>query len=199
LVEYPDTVFINTLVEVTVNPCPVTKYLSSVFPTNEEYTIGEGPRIMGVYAFSQVQDCGYAQSYSVTSLPSFIIHDPVLNNFAVNTYSLSNEQSLSVTVISSITVPADYTGLTFNDIEHEFTFTFVIINPCRTTVLEAFTMPDISLHVRQSPGVTETIPFVYDSADQEYSSGSGNLCGDRIYEIYSPSGGDISPVSISGN
>lgn len=88
-----------------------------------------------------------------------------------------------MTLRSEIQVPDDQTKSTFTTWAQEFTFQVIMVDPCKTSTLNDFTLLDMSRSVKQMPASQ-----VLEKPQDQVSLAYGNLdgfayCGDRLFEI----------------
>ena len=106
---------------ITINPCQVTNFINVQAMGDITYRLGNPDLTQGTYS---VQDspgaCGYEQTFAVTGLPAFAMHDESSRTFTVFEtldHSLIGRYPVKITV--SVSVPNDYTKTSFTTKTHE--------------------------------------------------------------------------------
>ena len=87
---------------ITIDPCQVTAFTGTVTPANGSYEAAADAMTSFSYGFEQVNACGYAETYEVTNVPTFVTHNAVDKDFTVFTKDLDHVGSHTITIISTI-------------------------------------------------------------------------------------------------
>ena len=80
-------------------------------------------------------------------------------------------------------MPDDHTFATYTTWAQEFTFQVVMIDPCKTSILNDFVVEDMSRSVKQMPS-SQKLVKPQDSVSQSYGNLDGfTYCGPREFQI----------------
>ena len=137
------------------------------------------------YGFEQVNACGYQETYEVTNLPSFVTHNTVAKDFTVFTDNLEHVGSHTVTVVSTIQVPTDFTQATMNPISAQTEFVINVVATCDATMFVEWSLQDSSFAANvKGEEVSGSIGPVKDAVSQIKGNADGvSFCGKRLYRI----------------
>ena len=112
---------------IRVQPCQVDTYSRVIVAGPINFNIGKPTYIDGLYSFGEDPICDYAETVTVTNLPSFVTHN---NGSADFTISEINDLSLIgeyvITIRSQICVPDDYTKNTCTTMADEYDFSIYV-------------------------------------------------------------------------
>lgn len=96
---------------------------------------------------------------------------------------MSLDGTYTVTISSAIQVPTDYTKTTFTTWEDSYTFDIIMIDPCKTSTLDPFTILPMENSVKAGLD-TQTITDPTDVVSRTYGTQDGYAyCGPRAFEI----------------
>ena len=170
--------------EIHIQACIITAYeLQDAIP-NLEYTIGDPGFESTSYLFRETPECSYPESVTLTDLPFFLQHQQKQKNILIaQTDDLSLDGSYTVTLRSEIQVPDDHTLASYTTWAQEFSFTIVVIDPCKASSLGDFAVEDMSRSVKQTPN-SQALVKPTDTVSLNYGSQDGYAyCGRRVFEI----------------
>ena len=85
-----------------VNPCQINSFEGTFTPQAGLYEVGADSLKSFSYEFTQINECGYTESYEVLDLPSFVTHNTVTKDFSVQTNELTDVGSYTITVETTI-------------------------------------------------------------------------------------------------
>ena len=167
--------FVQELVEIPlelrVQGCAITSFTASPADLGTfTYTVGDATTTLGPYTLIQDDDCGYVPTQVLlVQAPSDTLPDPSWFTFNSNsndflitkTEELDYVGTYNLKVEATIQVPDGFDG-NFLPRVVEIPFVMEVLNPCESTVLEAFTIPDMETSVlAANPAieiVTELVP-----------------------------------------
>ena len=167
----------------TVNPCS-TSYAAVTKTTTITYTIGSASLTSSAYSFTQTPDCGYIDFVTLTNLPSFAVHKKATKDFTVvKTENRGLAGTTTVTIKGYISEPDDYLTQTFTDKSVTYTFDIVMVDPCASTVIDAYAIADMSTAAFGTPDI-QTLAIPLDSVGKLYGDKSGRTyCGGKTVTI----------------
>lgn len=172
---------------ITVNPCETT-ITSNTMPTGLTYTIGAASMTGGSYSFDQSPDCNYGITVELTNDQFFLIHQQFTNNFLIpTTENRDLEGTYTVSLRGYLNQPNDYTMTTTTAKEVNYDFDVIMVDPCDTTTLEAYTINDMLTEVHGTADV-QVLSTPTDTVAQLYGDRSGEtFCGVKTFTIQSVS------------
>ena len=134
---------------VQIEECIINAYEVSQKMQTLTYIIGDPDFFSAPYSFDETPVCNYPEIVTVTNLPSFATHRESDSNFKIaKNENLALDGTYTVTLRSEIHVPTDYTKTVFTTWYKEYTFDIVMIDPCKTSTIDDFTVPDMAVSVK---------------------------------------------------
>lgn len=117
------------------------------------YNIGEPEVTGGLYVFDETPVCNYAETVTIQNLPNFVTHNESLGHFTI---AQNNDLSLiggyTVTILSEIQIPDDYTASSFTTLSVEYDF-FVQIEKCIITKYQSTSILLPMTYIIGDPGI----------------------------------------------
>lgn len=131
--------FVEYDFHIQIEECIISAYDASKVIPDLTYIIGDPDFTSTSYLFDETPVCNYPETVTVTNLPGFALHNEQSKDFSIS----KNEQhdldgTYTVTLRSEIQVPDDYTKTTFTTWHQEYTFDIIMIDPCKSSVLDDF-------------------------------------------------------------
>lgn len=178
--QFEDAPIVFNTVQIDLRVCVITRIDAPTQPVSTEYLIfALSPLDIDLSSpgFVQQPACGYPLSETFTwEIPPGA---PITQtgNYAIQVSSTtaSDRDVYTVKLIDS----ANYAG-TGKTYSNEISFTVTVTDPCLTTTLATFVIPNVSIEA----GLTDVFEFaeVTDSAADSVSSAT--ICGERTYSVY---------------
>ena len=148
LINSPDIGRIETFTA-TVNPCLVESFTTVETIGSFTYEVGIGRVTTSPFRFAvDPAACDIQQEVRVTGNPAYMLLDLDRSVLVVeNDDEKTLETSYTVTIVSKISYPTDYTMSSYDSREQSFSFTLDIVNPwlvdCNEVTIHPFPLNDL--------------------------------------------------------
>ena len=158
-----------TTVTVIVNPCQVTELIGAILEVPIVYPLHTPVMIGALYSFTQTKDCGYVPVIEVIDLPSFVTHNEVDQSFSVESSNPADENTYSISIMATLSVPETYKKETFTELLAVIDFDIEVIDACKTSQLLEILLQDMIISVNGENAV-QSLQDIFDEVSMKYGN-----------------------------